>query len=142
MDQTISCPACRESIPLLTVDSYLSIQCPSCGTRFNSSPSTSDKIRPLGPTPDTRISKDSPDIPEGRTSLDWWQDDQIPDLRLAAPIYGLHSLAAIGIATFLGGPLAGSILMGRNYAKLGRSGTGWFTFLIGIASTALLLTLI
>jgi hypothetical protein len=54
----------------------------------------------------------------------------------------LFSQRAIGIATFLGGPLAASILVRRNYINLGKEDYGMFALVIGVLSTVLLFSTI
>jgi hypothetical protein len=50
----------------------------------------------------------------------------------------LFSQRTIGIATFVGGPLAAGILVRKNYINLGKSDHGMFALAIGILSTLLL----
>lgn len=52
----------------------------------------------------------------------------------------LYSQKAIGIATFLGGPLAAGILVRRNFINLDKPEYGTHALFIGILSTALLFT--
>ncbi len=54
----------------------------------------------------------------------------------------LFSQRTIGIATFLGGPLAAGILVRRNYINLGKEDFGMFALAIGVLSTALLFSTI
>ncbi len=50
----------------------------------------------------------------------------------------LYSLKAIGIATFIGAPLAASVLVRSNYLALGKKEEGRNALLLGILSTLLL----
>jgi hypothetical protein len=52
-----------------------------------------------------------------------------PDYRLASP-------GQVGVAGFLGGPLGGFLLMGRNYAKCGRRAACWATVAAGVLVAA------
>lgn len=52
------------------------------------------------------------------------------------PAYKLHDAASVGLATFLGGPLAGTILMASNYRKLGQGSKGFLALLVGAAASA------
>jgi hypothetical protein len=54
---------------------------------------------------------------------------------LTRPAYRLASPGQIGLAGFLGGPLAGFLLMGRNYAKCGRSAACWASVGVGVLVT-------
>jgi hypothetical protein len=53
------------------------------------------------------------------------------------PAYRLASPGQVGGAGFLGGPLAGFLLMARNYAKLGRTTACWLTVGAGVLVTAI-----
>jgi len=52
------------------------------------------------------------------------------------PRYKLFDVANITLAAFLGGPLAGSILLGVNYQRLGDQGKAWSSYLCGAAVMA------
>jgi hypothetical protein len=54
----------------------------------------------------------------------------------ARPAYRLASPGQIGWAAFLGGPLSGLLLMGRNYTKIGKGIAGWVTITTGALLTA------
>lgn len=64
-----------------------------------------------------------------------------PDPPPEPPSYALHSVGSVGLATFLGSPLAGGALLGLNYRRLGQTGAGWLAFGVGALATALLLVL-
>jgi hypothetical protein len=51
----------------------------------------------------------------------------------------LFSYRAVGVASVLGGPLAGSILMGLNYRRLGNGGAAVKVIVFGILITGLLI---
>ncbi len=51
----------------------------------------------------------------------------------------LFSVGQITLATFLGMPIAGCLLLARNYRELGNGGAAWQSLAAGIASTILLL---
>lgn len=53
--------------------------------------------------------------------------------------YTLYDSRAVALATFLGTPVAGGILMALNYRRLGRPGTAVMTMAAAIAGTALLI---
>ncbi|MBK8810504.1 MAG: hypothetical protein IPN69_07170 [Acidobacteria bacterium] len=50
----------------------------------------------------------------------------------------LFSNFQIALATFIGMPIAGSILLAQNYRNLGRAGSGWQTLILGLVSTIVL----
>lgn len=54
---------------------------------------------------------------------------------LAAPAYKLFDRLSIYIATFLGSPIVGSILIGRNYSHLGQKSKARWAVIIGIVGT-------
>lgn len=53
----------------------------------------------------------------------------------------LFSTGQITLATFLGAPLAGCLLLARNYQLLGKGAAAWQPLLIGVVTTAVLFTL-
>ncbi|HEX7318109.1 MAG TPA: hypothetical protein VF297_29670 [Pyrinomonadaceae bacterium] len=53
----------------------------------------------------------------------------------------LFSTGQITLATFLGAPLAGFLLLARNYQVLGKGATAWQPLLVGVVTTALLVIL-
>jgi hypothetical protein len=61
------------------------------------------------------------------------QADEVP--ALTRPAYRLASPGQIGLAGFLGGPLGGFLLMGRNYAQCGRPAACWITVAVGVLVT-------
>ncbi|MCZ6674187.1 MAG: hypothetical protein O7C75_14755 [Verrucomicrobia bacterium] len=54
------------------------------------------------------------------------------------PSYSLFSIRAIGVATFLGGPLAGGVLIGLNFDKLGNKKARNYAYVLGTLSTVLI----
>ena len=57
----------------------------------------------------------------------------------APPSYRLFDPAAVGLATFFGSLIAGTILMAMNYSRLGRAGKGALALLLGVLCTAVLI---
>ncbi len=55
----------------------------------------------------------------------------------APPAYTLFDSTAVGLATFFGTPIAGTILMAINYRRLGKAGQAAAAVLIGIVVTGL-----
>lgn len=53
-----------------------------------------------------------------------------------SPSYRLFDPAAVGLATFFGSPIAGTILMAVNYSRLGKAGKGVLALLLGVLGTA------
>ena len=47
----------------------------------------------------------------------------------------MFSVGQITLATFLGSPIAGCLLLAQNYRSLGRIKEGWQTLFVGIVST-------
>lgn len=60
------------------------------------------------------------------------------DESVAPPAYKLYNDGAVGLATFFGSPLAGSIVLAINYKRLGKSAAAWKAVLLGTLGTALL----
>jgi hypothetical protein len=58
-----------------------------------------------------------------------------PAPQYAPPAYRLYDVAAIGIAAFFGGPLAGTVLMASNYRKLGQGNNGVLALILGAAAS-------
>lgn len=51
----------------------------------------------------------------------------------------LFSVMQIAVATFVGSPIAGCLLLAQNYRNLGRSGSAVKTLILGVVSTIVLL---
>jgi len=64
----------------------------------------------------------------------------VPEERVAPPRvdFAFHGPHAVGIATFLGSPLAGGTLLALNFAHLGRRGAAALTMLGALVATSLL----
>lgn len=58
-----------------------------------------------------------------------------PAPQYAPPAYRLYDVAAISIAAFFGGPLAGTVLMASNYRKLGQGNNGVLALILGAAAS-------
>jgi hypothetical protein len=56
------------------------------------------------------------------------------------PTYPLHDSVSIGIATFLGSPIAGTILMAINYRRLGKASAGIGAVLLGVLGAGVALS--
>lgn len=59
----------------------------------------------------------------------------------AIPPYKLYTPKAVGLATFLGSPMAGAVLIALNYLRLKRKRAAWQTIGLGILGTAALFTI-
>jgi hypothetical protein len=66
--------------------------------------------------------------------------EQVDD-RVGAPSYRLFDNISVFIATFFGGPLAGAILMARNYSRFGDQAAVVRTVFAGVVATGLLLAI-
>jgi hypothetical protein len=73
--------------------------------------------------------------PAGVAAGDVSVDAGIP----SAPGYKLFSVGAIVLATFLGSPVAGTVLMAMNYWRLGRKSAAWISVAVGILATAFII---
>jgi hypothetical protein len=62
------------------------------------------------------------------------QNPQYP--QYTPPAYRLYDVGAVALATFLGSPLAGAVLIASNYRKLGQGGNGFLALLLGAAASA------
>jgi hypothetical protein len=58
-----------------------------------------------------------------------------PSLSLPAPAYRLFDSTSVAIATLFGSPIAGTILMGVNYRRLGNASSQALALVIGLAAT-------
>ncbi len=54
----------------------------------------------------------------------------------APPAYRLYNVWAVALATFLGSPLAGTVLIASNYRKLGQGNNGVLALVVGAAASA------
>jgi hypothetical protein len=59
-----------------------------------------------------------------------------------APDYTLASPGQVGLATFLGGPMAGWLLIARNYRKLGHRAAWCVALAVGVLTTAAAVTVL
>jgi hypothetical protein len=107
-----SCPRCGEVVEYVGEPGGGGRLCPVCGERSSTAISAT-------PAPPVAIET----------------EDELSDPS-PAPTYTLASPGQIGLATFLGGPMAGWLLIARNYAKLGRSGSLWAAVFVGVVVTA------
>lgn len=57
------------------------------------------------------------------------------------PAFTLHTPNHVALATFLGSPFAGALVLANNYRKLGRGGAAALTLAVGLVGTAALLGL-
>ncbi len=64
---------------------------------------------------------------------------QNPYPQYAPPAYRLYNWGSVALATFLGGPLAGTILMAGNFRKLGQGNNSIPTLILGAAASVGLL---
>jgi len=55
------------------------------------------------------------------------------------PEYRLFDSSAVGLVALICGPLAGAVLIGLNFAKLGKDGKGVLSVVLGLTATALIL---
>ncbi|CAN5453202.1 hypothetical protein BH10ACI1_BH10ACI1_16070 [soil metagenome] len=51
----------------------------------------------------------------------------------------LFTVGQIALATFIGAPIAGCLLLAQNYRYLGKAGSAWLTLILGFVSTIILL---
>jgi hypothetical protein len=58
-----------------------------------------------------------------------------PAPQYAPPAYRLHDWISVAVATFFGGPLAGTVLMASNYRKLGQGNEGVLALVLGAAAS-------
>lgn len=69
-------------------------------------------------------------------------DGAIADTKLSArPETKLFSVGQIALATFLGTPIAGTLLIARNYQVLGKNRAAWLSIGLGIVATAVFILL-
>lgn len=62
-----------------------------------------------------------------------------PEVPQVPPEHRLYTPQHVGLATFLGTPLAGAYLLARNYWSLGKSSSGWNSLGLGVLGTILIL---
>jgi hypothetical protein len=126
MAQEIVCPTCRRVLRASDETAGQEFQCPLCRTVFPAS--SSSDVQAETPAPRGRISPEAP----------WDRDEEID---VSRPGPALHHPGHATLATFLGSPLAGSIILALNYHRLGRAGAAWLSLLFGLLSTVGLMTL-
>jgi hypothetical protein len=112
---------CGERAPLPTDNSPDEpVRCRACGALLPRDAITTGP----GPAPDDRYAPDRPEEPD--TPL---TGRRFPDVTLPAGV--MCSPRAVGIATFLCGPMAGILLLVSNDLSTGRRLRGWLALLLG-----------
>ncbi|HEY5935695.1 MAG TPA: hypothetical protein VIU61_13695 [Kofleriaceae bacterium] len=66
-------------------------------------------------------------------------DAPLPEGVVVVPTYPMYSAGQMALATFLGTPFAGCLLLGKNYSRLRKPGAAWLAYGIGALVTGLLL---
>ena len=66
-------------------------------------------------------------------------DNPLPMGVVVVPTYKLYAPGQMALATFLGTPIAGTLLLGRNFSKLGKRGAAWTSYVLGVLATAFLI---
>lgn len=64
-----------------------------------------------------------------------------PAPQYAPPAYRLYDSSSIGLAAFLGSPLAGTVLIASNYRKLGQGSNAMLALVVGAAASGVLIFL-
>src|SRR5437763_278868 len=65
----------------------------------------------------------------------------LPAAPASAPPYRLYDRQSVALATFLGTPIAGGVLLASNYRRLGRSQPALLSLLLAVLGTALLVAI-
>jgi hypothetical protein len=68
-------------------------------------------------------------------------DAPLPPGVIVVPTYTLYAPGQMGLAAFLGTPIAGSLLLGLNFSRLGNRRAAWTSYVLGVVATALLIAL-
>jgi hypothetical protein len=63
-----------------------------------------------------------------------------PDVTVV-PTYKMYSAGQVALATFLGGPMGGAILLGLNYRRLGQPGRLWIALVLATVATGALIAI-
>ena len=64
---------------------------------------------------------------------------ELSNTAVTQPSYQLFSAPSVAVATLLGAPAAGALLMAVNYRRLGKNGSAWLVMLFGMLVTGLAL---
>jgi hypothetical protein len=121
------CPRCGEVVQYVETQGHASRICPVCG---EASPGTA---APPGWT--SAAVTATPPAPVAQDGVP--PDGDAFDPAIAPPGFTLASPGQAGWAAFLGGPIAGWLLIARNYAQMGRTGARWAAILAGVVVTAI-----
>jgi hypothetical protein len=115
------CPACGRvlDIPAAEVSAPSAVPLPVAADT-----STALTDDPSGPAPERTAVTEA--VPESGLA---GETDEL--LVPARPSYKLASPGQVGLVAFLGGPLGGFLLMGRNYANCGRRAACWAMVAVG-----------
>jgi len=94
-----------------------------------------DASNPVGPR------TDSPPPPPPPLPLAYASPLSEPESSEPKPRYKLYSTKAVGLATFLGAPLAGAAVIAINYRRLGRKRTAWRALALGFVGTGAIIAM-
>ena len=83
---------------------------------------------------------DVPNVPGavvrgGLPRFDHVPQSDLPPGVTVVPTYRLYSPGQVGLATFFGSPLAGGILLARNFYRLGERGRAWLPLVVAFLGT-------
>ena len=84
---------------------------------------------------DNQVLSIFPEAPKSEAAA--WQQGSV-----SKPTGRLFSATQVAVATFLGSPLAGSLLFARNYQVLGKNGAALKALALGVVATGLLILLV
>jgi hypothetical protein len=66
-------------------------------------------------------------------------DHPLPPGVVVVPTYKLYSPGQMGLAAFIGTPVAGTLLLGRNFSRLGNRRAAWISYVLGVLATAMVM---
>lgn len=133
---TRSCPRCGEVVQYIGSPSGVQ-SCSVCGEPLagDGPPAASTGIS-VTAAPATEWSSTAIS-PSARPPMGLVTDqDGEPLFERPRPDYTMASPTQVGVATFFGGPIAGWLLIARNYRRIGQRAAAWLALAGGVAFTA------
>lgn len=126
LGRQVRCSACKRVLDVPTAE-----ECATSQGAPRPEPSPGSTIEPGVSDEHSALAETAAEANEGAALA----GPQVEQPRPAPPAYRLASPGQIGWATFFGGPMGGFLLMGRNYAKCGRSAACWAAVAGGVLVT-------
>ncbi len=144
MPRKMTCPSCGRALQLDDSIVDRSLQCPVCRTVFQApvehdTPSLSDLVEHTVVTTENVTLEPRPGATSTSAGLDPFVENVAEDLTV--PAGKLHPPWHVTLATFLGSPIAGGLLLALNFGRLGNPIGAVVAFFASCLGTAVLVAI-